>query len=140
MDPLTIMTLMSFGTKALGARSEAKAGKEEAAQLQEQAKVVGQEALAREVDRRRTLNRILSAQTAQFAGMGIDPGTGSPVAIAEASAKEAGRDYLTDTAMTKQKQRQLLNQAAAAKKSAKRSAGLGLLGAGIDLGLSVFKG
>lgn len=122
------LAFASFGVKLLGRQEEYRAAKKSASALKEEARQIGIEAQDRELMRRRELNKILSSQAAQFAGAGLEMSVGSPRAIMEASASEAQKDFMTDTNMTRQRQKQLRDQARAVKKAASRGAFIGVIG------------
>lgn len=121
------LAFASFGVKLLGRQEEYRAARDSASELKAEAVRIGKEARDRELMRRRDLNKILSSQAAQFAGSGLMLGVGSTQAVMQSSAAAAQEDWMTDRAMTVERQKRLYAQARAIKKAAKKGAFIGTI-------------
>ena len=88
----TIATVASVGMSLYSGISAMQAGKAEAAQYRQQAEMESLRAQQEESNRQVKLTEILNSQMAQFAGRGIQLGSGSDVAITDFSIEEAARE------------------------------------------------
>lgn len=82
----------AYDAQIAASRAELDAAKVRAAETGLSAQRENTQAAIEEAERQRRLRRTLAAQRASFAGAGVDPDSGSPVAIQEATAGEINRE------------------------------------------------
>jgi hypothetical protein len=117
MGPVTAVVVgATVGSGLLKAGAERRAGQEQSIELKMQARQEEDAARDRELNRRRALVRALSTQIASFGASGVDPGTGSPAAIARRDAFLADEETAIDRAQTARQSTTLRRQARSARR------------------------
>lgn len=126
------LAFAAFAVSILEEQQRQKAGKAQESDLRRESRELGIAAQDREIERRRYLNRVLSAQAAQFAGSGIDANIGSARSIMESSAAEAQRDYQKDTANVAKKQKLIAKQIRQMRKARRQKAFTNVVGSAFN--------
>jgi hypothetical protein len=112
--PIAIAGVVGGGV--LSAAASRRAGQEQSIELKQAALQEEDAAKDRELNRRRALVRALSTQIASFGASGVDPGTGSPAAIARRDAFLADEETAIDRAQTARQSTTLRRQARSARR------------------------
>lgn len=135
MDPVTATLLTTSLTAAVGvggAVMQRNAGIAQSHQMKAQAAREGDAARQREIERKRTLLRALSNQSAR-AGAGGVALDGSLASIARADIRDATNDLLIDRSNTRSKQNELISGAKNARSQGNMGAAVSLFDTGVKI-------
>jgi hypothetical protein len=128
----TIMAVTAVGSGLLAAKSQRDAGIAQSHQMKAAAVKEGDAARQREVDRKRTLLRALSQQSANAAAGGVTV-DGSIAGLARADIRDATNDLMVDRSNS----RSQINGLMTGAKNARRQGNLGAAASLFDTGTKV---
>lgn len=129
-----VLTIATVAAGVAGAVQQRNAGIIQSNELKAQARVEGDAAKGREIDRRRNLIRALASQNASAGSAGVELG-GSIGGIIQTDIRNNQQDLLTDAAGTSARQRDL----AIGAKNARSQGNLGAVTSLLDTAGSAIK-